>query len=290
MALSGESSLKKSANVESPGSGDGEFVQGNLLKEIRRSMQPDLPTSCVEPIQDAVTISADGGMHGPVRGTQQNSKAVSHHCTKSGCTKSYVRRGDLTRHVREAHDLSSWFRCPIERCYANSPISGFKRMHRLVEHLMKDISHKDYENTEHPRLFNQADATWLAHDANANRGDFQEIVFAASGAGIRVETESAITAYICRVPEKYVSLYFRVLCPVQECSYIATPSVPWYCYRLRHMRKLHIEVVRNHFQERHGYEDPEATEATYRLSAQAIEFAKTHPICGLDVGSSGYHH
>ena len=255
MALSGESALKKSANLESP------------VALLTHRHSSSLLTSF-----DEAAPGVDIPVPSPTNNRAMRSMVVKpkpYSCTTSGCTKNYVRRGDLTRHIREAHETSSRLRCPIEGCYANLPNFGFKRMHRLVEHLLKDLSDGPLPNQSHPQLFSTADATWLAHDFNANSGDFQEIVFAANGAGARVKAESATTAYRERVPEKYVGLYFRMLCPVQDCSFDVFPKA------CRHL-STHWDL-KHHLRNIHALENEHAITLACSINAQAIEEAEAHP-------------
>ena len=259
MALSGESALKKSANLESP------------LELLPFSASNDVAAPGVDILVPSPTN------HRTMRSTVIKPRPYS--CATIGCTKKYLRRGDLTRHIKEAHGTSGRLRCPIERCHANSPDSGFKRMHRLIEHLMKALPLGAYSDQIHPQLFSKADATWLAHDFNANSGDFQEIVFAANGSGVRSETDSVKIEYQCRVPVKYINLYFRVLCPVQECSFFGIPVSQ------RKSGRLPKTELLDHLQKSHGWSWSEAYTAVREGSAQAIRDAKAVVLCGLETES-----
>ena len=206
-------------------------------------------------------------------GLEATSKPMSHCCAEPGCMRAYLRRGDLTRHVKEVHQLGTTFRCPIQHCHANS--RGFTRMYRLVEHLMTDLSHSSHHNQSHPELFSKADAVWVAHDFNATTRDFREIVFGATGAGMRTVAETSMTAYRCRVPEKYVSLYFRVQCPMEDCSFLGIP-IPQCRYQWATLTELN-----NHMQESHRLSWEEAHRAELEASLLAYKELKAHPVCGL---------
>ena len=126
---------------------------------------------------------------------------------------------------------------------------------------MKDLSYGSHNDGDHPRLFSQADATWLAHDFNANSRDFREIVFAANGAGARREVEPATTVYRSRVPEKYVGLYFCLPCPVQGCSFRGIPLS-------RAISELSKEVgLPGHLRKDHGWSSSESYAAEKEGSA-----------------------
>ena len=207
-------------------------------------------------------------------------KARPHQCTESSCSKTYRRRGDLTRHIKETHHIGGRLRCPIKYCAATRPGDGFKRMHRLVEHLMKDLRREAHCKPPHPQLFNQADATWLAHDFNAPTRDLQEIVFAADGTGIRTEAEVATMVYRSRAPEKYFSLYFRVLCSITGCTFSAVLRCASQLSFIRQYQldnDLRSATISTHLQISHGHPADEANDAKAKIYARAQEYAKSNP-------------
>lgn len=145
-----------------------------------------------------------------------------HKCPERACNKLYKRKGDLTRHTKEAHSATAKLRCPILECRANKEGKGFSRMHRLVEHLMTGCSVKEPQRVPcrggiHPTLFNKTDATWVAYDFNKPGNGFSEIVFWTDGGATRNKIDGSHVSYRGRVPGRYVRLYYRMTCPVMNC-------------------------------------------------------------------------
>lgn len=59
-----------------------------------------------------------------------------HHCPNPLCTKTYCRKGDLTRHITTFHNRPSGWHCHIDRCPRSIFGKGFPRKDKLVAHLM----------------------------------------------------------------------------------------------------------------------------------------------------------
>ena len=78
----------------------------------------------------------------------------AHICHHPGCEKSYIRIGDLARHMWTVHDNPSRYLCHFRRCPRSIKGRGFGRKDKLVDHLKSrkhDLSHEDalYEATKH---------------------------------------------------------------------------------------------------------------------------------------------
>ena len=83
----------------------------------------------------------------PTTESYHNGKAVlsdttqRHFCHHANCTKSYARYGDLSRHIKTAHETPSGFLCHFDRCTRSIVGRGFARKDKLVDHL-KSKKHK----------------------------------------------------------------------------------------------------------------------------------------------------
>jgi hypothetical protein len=64
-----------------------------------------------------------------------------HRCSYANCPKSYSRRGELTRHIKNIHVAPSSFQCHIDRCPRGIDGRGFAQKDKLVNHL-KSKKHK----------------------------------------------------------------------------------------------------------------------------------------------------
>jgi hypothetical protein len=63
------------------------------------------------------------------------SNVSRHYCQQESCNKSFLRKGDLTRHTITAHQRPAVFVCHIHRCPRGIPGKGFARKDKLVDHL-----------------------------------------------------------------------------------------------------------------------------------------------------------
>jgi hypothetical protein len=75
-------------------------------------------------------------------------------CWMPDCEKTYVRSGDLGRHVETFHENPASFLCHFRRCPRSIKGRGFPRRDKLVDHLKSrkhDLSHEDavYEAALH---------------------------------------------------------------------------------------------------------------------------------------------
>ncbi len=107
-----------------------------------------LPTTSFRPSQ-ATQIWEDPGDAPTASGNIE-----LHFCLYAGCQKVYSRKGDLSRHVKNAHEKPSCFMCHFHRCPRGIPGKGFARKDKLVGHLKSKkhgLSAKDaaYEATLH---------------------------------------------------------------------------------------------------------------------------------------------
>jgi hypothetical protein len=59
-----------------------------------------------------------------------------HYCQYGSCLKSFIRKGDLTRHAKTVHQRPARFVCHIDRCPRGIPGNGFTRKDKLVDHLI----------------------------------------------------------------------------------------------------------------------------------------------------------
>jgi hypothetical protein len=58
-----------------------------------------------------------------------------HLCPHRHCSKGYLHKGDLTRHITGIHKKPSSFLCHLHRCPRGIPDKGFSRKDKLVDHL-----------------------------------------------------------------------------------------------------------------------------------------------------------
>jgi hypothetical protein len=96
-------------------------------------------------------------------------KAKLHRCNEPRCGARYARTGDLARHKREKHSGEEYL-CPYSQCLKHRKGGGFKRQHRLVQHLLNS-------SYFHPQALSQLDAQYIAVDYNETRSscDFLEV-------------------------------------------------------------------------------------------------------------------
>jgi hypothetical protein len=78
----------------------------------------------------------------------------AHVCDWPGCEKSYIRTGDLDRHIWTIHENPSHYLCHFRRCPRSIKGRGFGRKDKLIDHLKSrkhDLSHEDalYEAAKH---------------------------------------------------------------------------------------------------------------------------------------------
>jgi uncharacterized Zn-finger protein len=83
-------------------------------------------------------------------------------CPKPQCSKSYGRKGDLTRHITTSHERPASFVCHIYRCPRGIPGNGFARKDKLVDHLTS----KKHGMSKVDAMYQ---ATW--HNAQVRVGD-----------------------------------------------------------------------------------------------------------------------
>ena len=147
----GESHSKKSANLESPSAGSSHGIDG---RRPFLTNQPD--TDHGTAAQNQSSINSDNP------DSYVAAKAKRFRCKEHNCCKTYARKGDLSRHLREAHTDVEYL-CPYASCLWHRAGHGFKRPHRLIKHLVPPAGGA-FDG--HPRALSHLDAKFIAVDYN----------------------------------------------------------------------------------------------------------------------------
>jgi len=119
------------------------FQQGHSRGEL---LGPQYATSVPSTSSPTITLG-DLNLQPHSHSTNTTTTAVSdenpnqqcqarHPCQHISCTKTYSRKGDLTRHITTFHARPSGWHCHIDRCPRGIFGKGFPRKDKLVAHLM----------------------------------------------------------------------------------------------------------------------------------------------------------